>query len=133
MSNEVTISGNFEDRLKARIKDSFGDLLTDEDLSKIVHRGVEDIFFNSHVVREGYREKTIPPLIHEVLKPLISDLVREEVKKYIQEHSSEVLPLIQDLVQKGMGDAFLNSLTWIFKDSLGNLERDITNRITNQG
>ena len=47
MATTITTSADdsFEGRLKARLKESIGDLVTDQDLSNLVNRSLEEIFF----------------------------------------------------------------------------------------
>jgi hypothetical protein len=47
MSNEIQTNETFEGKLKTRIRESIGDLLSDDDLKKIIDRGLEE-FLQEH-------------------------------------------------------------------------------------
>lgn len=118
---------SFEDRIKQRVKDGIGELLSDEDLSKIIHAGVKSAFFDIRVQRDnrGYDTKTDPPLINEILQGLLREQVRENVKAWIDAHPEEVSKTIDDVLKAGivkiMTDAIdqvLQGPLWALKNSM---------------
>lgn len=62
MTTEVTTAVSFEQRMKDRIRESIGELISDEELQKMVHRGVEEVFFKpgTKKINPGsWQEKTV--------------------------------------------------------------------------
>lgn len=127
---EITKSKSFEERMKERIKDSIGDLLTDEDLSKLISRGVEDIFFKAVTVSDGWSStKTTPPLLHSIVKELLEPSVRKAADVWINEHKEEVLKVVDIVISEGMAKALLRTIDMKFQDDLVNLQCNIQNNL----
>lgn len=125
MSTEITTPQNFEEKMKARIKEGIGDLITDEELSKMVHRSMEEIFFKERTRGDGWRSSTVPPLMHEIVKELLTVAVTNEVREYIKAHPNEVIAAIKTAIQEGMGNALMSAITQRFQCDLINLHQSI--------
>ena len=107
-ANAVATQQTFEDRMKARIKDSIGDLITDEDLTKMLERGIEEVFFKEKVVKTGtyYNDtKVVPPLIHQVVKECLEPAIIRCADRYLATKADEVNAIIQKVVDEGVMQA----------------------------
>lgn len=130
MGEELEVPQNFEERMKARIKDSIGDMITDEELGEIVKRSMEDIFFKGKTVKDGYyNTKETPPFLHEMIKELLTDKIQKKIKAYINDNKEEVGKAIETVFREGMAKALITSISNIFQNDLSNLEHNIANRI----
>jgi len=123
---------NFQERMIDRIRDSIGELMTDEELSKIVHRAMEEIFFKPMELKMGYQTKEVPPFIHQLLKELLADAVRNEVTKYIAENKLIVLKQIQQTISRGMGQALIDAISNRFHCNLMTLQDNLASTIRNE-
>jgi hypothetical protein len=124
----------FEERMKDRIKDSIGDLITDEDLTKLVNRGIDDVFFKKVVVRDGYRDqKELPSLMESIVKELLQEKVRLFALEYVRAHEKEVLETLDKVVIEGAGKAVLAALTGLFQNQLYSLQANIQSQFQNGG
>lgn len=127
--NTVVPQKSFQERIKDRIKDDIGKLMTDEELAAIVNRSVEDIFFGNRKVKitgSGYRSgeyQDAPPFIHELLHKLMVKELTEQVDKWLKEHKEGVLETINDVIERGMANAVIKT----FEDKFSN---DLTNFMT---
>ena len=121
----------FEQRMKDRIKDSIGELMSDEDLAKLVHRGVEEAFFTDRVAGQGYNARTSPPLMHEIVGDLMAEQIGALAKEWIKEHEQEVREIAEKTIQDGAGEAFLLALKNMFRQEFVNLQYGINQRIQN--
>ena len=45
LENQLAPAKTFQERIADRIRESIGDLITDEDLAEMVTRGIDDVFF----------------------------------------------------------------------------------------
>lgn len=127
---EITKSETFEEKMKQRIKDSIGDLLTDEDLSKLVTKGLEDVFFKAVTVSEGWNStKTTPPYMHSIVKELLEPTVRKVADVWISEHKEEVLKVVDTVISEGMAKALLRAIDTKFQNDLFNLQIGIQNNL----
>jgi hypothetical protein len=103
MSN-IEISKDFQTKIFERIRDSIGDLMTDDDLKKLVEASVRKVFFEDRVILDNYgsRRDTKPPLIAEQIQGLLKDRVSAAVKEWIDAHQDDVKAAIDAAIAKGM-------------------------------
>lgn len=130
--NAIVEQKSFQERMKDRIKNSIGELMTDEELSEIVRRAMEEIFFKPIKLQDGYYTKEAPPFVHQLLKEIMLDDVKTAVSKYIDEHKEEVEKTIQDVISLGMGKALVNAISFQFSSELMNFESNLMNNIQNR-
>lgn len=130
MATEIQKSQSFEDRMKERIKDSIGDLITDEELSRLVTKGVDEVFFKAITVSDGWSStKTTPPLIHTIVKELLESTIRKAVDMWISEHKEEVLKVVDTVIAEGMAKALFRTIDMKFQSDLVNLQCNIQNSL----
>jgi hypothetical protein len=135
MSNEIQTNETFEEKLKTRIRESIGDLLSDDDLKKIIDRGLEEVFFTEKVTITGHysnNKQITPPLIHQMIKELLQPNVDEIIKQYIHEHETEVNEIIHNTVQEGIGTCLVKAMNSMFQHQMFTLENNIRNQIANR-
>ena len=105
--NEITQQKSFQEKMQERIRESIGDLITDEELSKLIKTAVEDVFFNPHQVKTLDRwgsttYKEIPPMLPEIVKDLLHDRVSECMKTWLEEHHEEVSKQLDATLREGL-------------------------------
>jgi hypothetical protein len=130
--NAIVEQKNFQERMKDRIRDSIGELMTDAELSEIVKRAMEDIFFKPMTLQDGYHTKEVPPFVHQLLKEILLDDVQKAVSKYIDEHKEEVQKIIQEVITLGMGKALVDAISFQFSSELMNFENNLMANIQNR-
>lgn len=130
--NAITTQKSFQERIKDRIKNSIGELMTDKELSEIVNRAMEEIFFKPTIIQDRYTTKETPPFIHQLLKELLTENVNKAVSEYILNHKEDVQKAIQRVVSVGMGKALMNAISLQFNNDLMNFQNDIMDNIQNR-
>lgn len=122
---------SFEERMKARIKESIGDMITDEELAKLVNRGVEEVFFKERPNTKGsyYDNKPLPPLLHQIVNDLLFPSVKAAADKYINDHKEEVKTAINNAIQAGMGAALIAAFSDRFRFDLANFQQSLMNNL----
>lgn len=84
MTNEIEPTKDFQTRMFERIRDQIGDLMTEDDLRKIVASALERALFEPVKELDGYRtiqhESRLVQMIERHLKPKVEEAVREWVK-----------------------------------------------------
>lgn len=133
MSNELTVKQSFEQNMKDRIRESIGELIPDEELSKLIHRGIEESFFKENIVRDSYgremrRDKSI---IHSITKELLEPKIKEIVSEYVKEHNDEVMAQVKEVLLKGIGEAVLRGIASLFTSEFQEIEYRISDKIRN--
>lgn len=130
MNTAVIENMSFQDKLKKRIQDSIGDLMTDEDLSKLVNAAMQDAFFQDKVTRNNYGQETYtPPPLHAIIKELLKDKVETCAKEYIESHSEEVAKIVKEYLDTNIASAFMRSINNMFQNDLYNFQNNIMNRL----
>lgn len=134
MATNLTENKSFEDKLKDKIKDSIGNLITDEDLSKLVNRSLEEIFFTPRknpkkTYYSNNEPETIPPFLHDIVRECLQPSVNKAVKDYIENNPEEVLDVIRTIVTEGVGNAVVKAMNMQFQSQILTFQQNITNQL----
>lgn len=129
MTDEIVVQQSFEERMKDRIKESIGELITDEELSKLVRKSVDQVFFAPTKIKQGWDTKEGPSLLNGIIKELLTPQVSEVVQQYINDHPEEIIKSIKEVLSVGMGTALLNAFNSQFQAQLFALQSNIENMI----
>ena len=130
MSTDITTPSNFQERMMERIKASIGDLITDDELKKLVDRGMDEVFFKKEIIKVGYYDtKQSPSFMEKIVKELMEDKVRERMKVYLTEHEKEVLEVVEKVIKEGAGAAVMQALASTFSSQLFTLQNNIQNQL----
>ena len=130
MTDAIVQAKTFEERMRDRIRESIGELMSDEDLQKIVEQGIDEVFFKTRYVEDGrYNKREIPPLIHSVVKEVLNDRMKDAVEAWLQTHESNVRVAVAHVVEEGAGRAMVKALNGYMADSMIRLESDIIGKI----
>lgn len=115
--SEVTTPKTLEERVTARLHESIGDLITDDDLRSIVERGIEKALFQK---RETQRQTsgswgttyidTHPPLVDDLVERLLSRKMTEAVDGWLREHPEQLQAAIDQAIQDGAAAAMMGAL-----------------------
>ena len=137
MNTSVVVTKSFEEKMKDRIKDSIGDLITDEQLTKLIEKSMHEVFFTSTFTpdpRGSYYDKVeTKPFIYTLTKTLLTERMNVMIASYINDHANEVSKIIEEVVEKGAGDIFMNAITRQFDVPLSMLQANVSNLLyTNQ-
>jgi hypothetical protein len=64
MTEAIQTSQSFDERMMAKIKESIGELVTDDELKKIIEKGMSMAFFEPRrsKSRDSWQESILPPL-----------------------------------------------------------------------
>jgi hypothetical protein len=134
MTTEIQKEPSFEEKMKARIKDSIGDLLSDEDIKKLIDKGLQDVFFTKPRIkdpRDSYKMIDGPTMLEDIIKTCIQPAVEKVVREYVAEHQEEVFTNVQAVVSQGLGTAMFRSIDSMFSSQLLNMQSSIQNQLQN--
>ena len=133
MSEELANPQTFEQRMKDRIKESIGELISDEELSNLVGEGIKETFFKERTVKEGYHSEIKPPLMVEILQPILREQVNEAVKLWLVENNEKVAEIVENLMSIGMGEMVIKAINLNFQQSLWSFQNNIKQDLINMG
>lgn len=102
MRNETIV-----DRVVERLKlQPIGDLITEEDLHDIVKMAIPKTFFEPRRIQEGsgYNARTIDkePLLIEIMRDLLTPVIREQVQEFMSENRETTLEFWKDVLSQGV-------------------------------
>lgn len=130
----VVENKTFEEKMKARIKESIGDLIGDEDLKRLLDSAMQDVFFKPSKIKiNSYDYKDGPSFLQEIVKELMEPIVREQIKQYINTNQDTVDKVIGEVVQEGVGMSMVKAMHSLFQQDLYTLQNNIHNRLVTKG
>lgn len=122
--------GNLEERVSEKIKESIGDLITGDELSELILKSVDDIFFKPTTIQVSqFRSENGPSLLHSIVREIMDEHVKNEVQSYIVAHPEVVTDVVETIVKNGFDGAVINALRNVFSNEMSNFEFSIQNKI----
>lgn len=94
----------------ARIRDSIGDLMTDEQLAAILAKGIEKAFFETRLVKKGYHDEVVPCLVDQCIDRYLKDRMWRAVDEWIKDHPEVVEAKVRDAIDAGVARCLFNTL-----------------------
>jgi len=118
--DKIEKSLTFEEKLKNRIRESIGELLSDEDLKKILERGVDEALFQRKQIPVNSWEevKFSPSFVDKTVQELLGEKMKEVLTTYLKENTVKLDQAISDAVKIGIGNCLITSLNDRFRDLL---------------
>ena len=119
MTNAIITAGTFEEKMKARIRQSIGELISDAELAKLVETGIEQAFFARQQKEDSYgRKTTTEPLIYSIVKECFQKPVNDQVVAWFTTNADIVETLIEQSIRDGISKIVLQSLDRKLQSSL---------------
>lgn len=130
MTTSLETSKNFQDKIFERIRESIGDLMTDEDLKKLVDAALQKAFFEDRKTVDtwGRVSSSQPPLIVEILIQLMQKRVEEQVDVWLVENKDRYEEIIEKVLAKGMFNLAIQHFESLTKWPLNNLYNELRNK-----
>ena len=129
MTTEVIENKSFQERMFDRIRDQMGDLMTQDELKKIVETAVDKAFFESSVIKHGYgREEIKPPIFVAMIEKELKDQVAMLAKGWLTENSDKVNQIINDAIAKGMFGIMTSYIDGLARQPLYNFANELRSK-----
>jgi hypothetical protein len=100
----ITTAKDFQTRMFERVREHIGELLTDDELKKIVDQAMQKAFFEERVTKDRYgdiRERA-PSLFVELLTKLVEPSVNAAVREWVGKHPEEITKALDAVIAKGI-------------------------------
>jgi len=125
--NEVATTQAFQDRMFAKIRDQMGDLMTDDDLKKLVESAMQKAFFEERTVPDGhYGTKKVPPYFITLIQGEMEKQVAKAASNWVAEHPEEVNKVIKETIEAGvftmMKNHFESKTQWPLQQLISTLQ-----------
>lgn len=126
----VTTPATFEEKMMERIRDSIGDLISNEELAKLVERGIQENFFKTKTnpkwvsAYNNSARESIPQYLPSLMETIVAqhvsqkveELVKAYVDKWILENADKVEGIVKQMVENGAGQLLIKQLNQIFQE-----------------
>lgn len=127
MSEALVSAGTLQDKVFARIRESIGDLMTDEDLKRLVEAAMQDAFFKPRTI--GLYNEKKPPLIVELVDQMLRDRIDLALKTWLEEHNDLVLKTIDERLSAGAVQFLISSFESRFSFALNEFSRNVSDAL----
>lgn len=102
MSNEVVTNQDFQTRMFERIRGQLGDMMTDDDLKRIVEAAVQKSFFEGRIERRQYgNDVHHPPLFVELVAKEVRPAVERAAADWVEANKEQVIAAIKGAISEG--------------------------------
>lgn len=101
--NDIVEVKSFQEKISDKIKDSIGDLITNEDLKPLIEKSIADLLTEprKRANSSGYGTVDMPPLMQEIITPILEVQIKEQVASYIAENPELLTKVIDDMIANG--------------------------------
>jgi hypothetical protein len=130
--NALQKNQNFEEKMRNRIRDSIGDLIDDETLSKLINDSLHKTFFEPRIEREGSYNRATEykePLINDILTELLEESVNNIVKEYVKNNHDEIMNHVKLIIDDGVGMSVIRAFKNSFASEARNFQYEVENKL----
>lgn len=127
--NELTTTADFQTRMFERIREQMGDLLSEEDLRKLVEKAVEKAFFEERIERQTYgRDIVHPAAFLELVKVEAKPMVQAAVDKWMRDNADEMGERIDQIIRDGIAGVIADHINIAFSMPLHALRSELQSK-----
>ena len=115
-SNLPVETKDFKTRMMDRVRESIGDLLTDDELKQMIDKSMQAIFFTEKATTNdwGRVTSTKPALMHEIVEKFVKERVETGTKDYLKAHEGDVKRLIAEALDRGLACSVMRAFDRTF-------------------
>ena len=138
--NALVEKKTFQEKMADRMREGIGDLMSDEEIKKLVERGIEEVYFTSYTTmgRDRYsgRDRTIrhEAIIPTLAKEIYKDIVTEKAREYLKEkigNSEDLDAFMRVTIDEIFYDCFKKLVAEILSESMNQMKFSLINQIQN--
>lgn len=128
----VVIQQSFEEKLMDRIRESIGELMSDEDLKRIVEKGVDRALFERRTITsDGWSRSSSekPSFVDTVVKTLLEERMRVAVDAWIRANPEKLDKALNDAIVLGAGSCVIAAFNENFRGAMLNMQAQMLSQI----
>lgn len=131
MSGDLVVKDTrtFEQKLRDKLKNDIGDLMSDEDLQQIVDRGVNSLLFEPRYSKNGYTTDRLPPLIHELIMDSMERKIYDIIRQWVEDNPEKVAEAIKQVIEDGIMGAISGSFVRMFSSVFDKAMNEVRNKV----
>lgn len=133
---QITPVQNFEQRISEKIRETFADLVRQDELDSIVKKVIQDALYKERTVevQSGYPNyrsvEQKPSIVQECLDSFMRPEIKKCVEKWLVDNPEKIFKMIETTVTKGVASCVFNELDNRFGQSIHGLVSEV-DRIRN--
>lgn len=138
--NALTPQQNFEEKIKARMRENIGDLMPDQILAEMVRKAMKEMFFTRREKKDsGYysRIEVLPSWFEDEVVNELKDKVLTEVKTAVDEKRDEIKKAAIELITTNLGTMVAKTIcdviTGVPQTISMNIQQEIYNNLRSKG
>ena len=124
---ELITKLTFEERLKNRVKESIGELLTDDDLKQIIETTAHEMIFADEKDRYGNVKRE--PSIKLIVRDLLKDRMDGAIDRWLEKHAAEVKEAIGEVLNREAGTILLEAFNAKLRNDLDTFRFNVETRM----
>ena len=129
---ELTKADTFQQRMFERIRESMGELLSEEDLKELLEKAIEKSFFEERIVQSssyfGGNQKK-PSLFQELVTEQVQPMMEKAITAWLQDNSEQVTSTIDAVLKDGLLSALSKAIEQKMQTPVFNLRQEISNKL----
>ena len=129
---ELTKADTFQQRMFERIRESMGELLSEEDLKELLEKAIEKSFFEERIVQSssyfGGNQKK-PSLFQELVTEQVQPMMEKAITAWLQDNSEQVTSTIDAVLKDGLLGALSKAIEQKMQTPVFNLRQEISNKL----
>jgi DNA-binding protein Fis len=131
MNTTLQTTTTFAEKMMNKVKESIGDLITDEELKLLIEKGIQTAFFEPHYELDRYNSLNIKrePLMSSIVKECLNKQVELAVKDYFASNPEEVKSLVDQVLREGLTKCVLQVMDNKLQNSMFQMRDSISNML----
>jgi hypothetical protein len=129
---ELTKADTFQQRMFERIRESMGELLSEDDLKELLERTIEKSFFEERIVQSSSYYSSAqkkPSLFQELVTEQVQPMVEKAITVWLQDNSEQVTSTIDAVLKDGLLSALSKAIDYKMQIPVLNLRTEISNKL----
>ncbi len=136
MGTEVQAATDFQTRMFNSIRDKMGDLMTDDELKKVLETAVQKAFFDPRHVKTGdWRQETreIEPLFVELVRAHLKPGVEKMIGDWYRENEDKIAAMMVEQFKGGVAAIVIRTFDSFFANHLATMQMNMEQSLRNLG
>lgn len=126
MTTDITTTKDFQTSMFERIRDQMGDLLTEEDMRRLIEQAVQKAFFEERIERKIYgSDVRHPAAFVEMVRDASKPMIQAAVDKWVAENKDKLAEKIDAIVRDGVAGVLVSHINSRFQEPLSRLSSEL--------
>jgi len=126
VTTDITTTKDFQTRMFERIRDQMGDLMTEDDMRKLIEQAVQKAFFEERIERKIYgSDVRHPAAFVEMVKDAAKPMIQTAVDAWVTDNKDKLAEKIDAIVREGVAGVLVSHINFRFQEPLSRLSSEL--------